>query len=47
LAGGLLRDRYGLQSVYWLSLIAALIATAAAYRVWRLQHPAGTEHLSH
>jgi len=47
LAGGLLSERFGLQSVYWLSLIAALIATAAAYRVWRLQHPAGTEHLSH
>jgi MFS transporter, PPP family, 3-phenylpropionic acid transporter len=47
LAGGLLSDRFGLQSVYWLSLIAALIATAAAYRVWRLQHPKGSEQLSH
>jgi PPP family 3-phenylpropionic acid transporter len=47
LAGGLLSDRFGLQSVYWLSLIAALIATAAAFRVWRLQHPTGSEQLSH
>jgi PPP family 3-phenylpropionic acid transporter len=39
LAGGLLSDRFGLQSVYWLSLIAALVATAAAYRVWRLRSP--------
>jgi PPP family 3-phenylpropionic acid transporter len=41
LAGGLLSDRMGLQSVYWASLITALMATAAAYRVWRLQHPEG------
>jgi PPP family 3-phenylpropionic acid transporter len=47
LAGGLLSDRFGLQSVYWLSLIAALIATAAAYRVWRLQHTADPAQLSH
>jgi PPP family 3-phenylpropionic acid transporter len=47
LAGGLLSDRFGLQSVYWLSLLAALIATAAAYRVWRLQHPAGSGLQAH
>jgi len=40
LAGGLLSERFGLQSVYWLSLITALMATYSAYRVWRLQHPA-------
>ena len=40
LTGGLLSDQFGLQSVYWVSLVTALIATVAAYRVWRLQHPA-------
>jgi len=47
LAGGLLSGRFGLQSVYWLSLLAALMATAAAYRVWRLQHPAGSGLQAH
>jgi len=42
LAGGLLSERFGLQSVYWLSLITALMATYSAYRVWRLQHPANS-----
>ena len=47
LAGGLLSDQLGLQSVYWVSLITALMATAAAYRVWRLQHPAGSTQQAH
>ena len=39
LLGGLMSDRWGLQSVYWVSMCTAAIATAAAYKVWRLQHP--------
>jgi PPP family 3-phenylpropionic acid transporter len=41
LAGGLLSDRFGLESVYWLSFGTATMATCAAYRVWRLRHPVG------
>jgi PPP family 3-phenylpropionic acid transporter len=40
LLGGLMSDRLGLQSVYWASMFAAAMATFAAYKVWRLQHPA-------
>ena len=47
LAGGLLSDRFGLQSVYWVSMMTALMATAAAYRVWRIQHPAGLTQQAH
>ena len=47
LAGGLLSDRFGLQSVYWISMMTALMATAAAYRVWRIQHPAGLTKQAH
>jgi PPP family 3-phenylpropionic acid transporter len=47
LAGGLLSDRFGLQSVYWISMMTALMATAAAYRVWRIQHPAGLTQQAH
>jgi PPP family 3-phenylpropionic acid transporter len=37
--GGLLSDRLGLQSVYWVSMATALIGTLASYKVWRLHHP--------
>jgi len=37
--GGLLSDRLGLQSVYWVSMVTALIGTLASYKVWRLHHP--------
>ena len=47
LAGGLLSDRFGLQSVYWVSMMTALMATAAAYRVWHIQHPAGLTQQAH
>ena len=40
LVGGLMSDRLGLQSVYWASMCTAAMATFAAYKVWRLQHPA-------
>lgn len=39
LAGGVMSDRFGLQSVYWVSTLTAAMATLAAYKVWRLQHP--------
>jgi MFS transporter, PPP family, 3-phenylpropionic acid transporter len=39
LLGGLLSERFGLASVYQASVWTSLIATGAAYRVWRLQHP--------
>jgi len=39
LVGGWMSDVWGLQSVYWASMGAAMLATWAAFRVWRLQHP--------
>ncbi|PUE19402.1 MFS transporter [Limnohabitans sp. WS1] len=39
LLGGLISERWGLQSVFALSSLTGVVATAAAYRVWRLQHP--------
>ena len=39
LVGGWMSDGWGLQSVYWASMGAAMLATWAAFRVWRLQHP--------
>lgn len=39
LAGGYLTSRWGLASVFWVTLIVAVLATAAALKVWRLQHP--------
>ena len=44
LLGGLISERWGLQSVFTVSVLTSVVATAAAYKVWRLQHPrsAGT-----
>jgi PPP family 3-phenylpropionic acid transporter len=39
LVGGLISERWGLQSVFVLSSLTGVVATAAAYKVWRLQHP--------
>jgi PPP family 3-phenylpropionic acid transporter len=39
LLGGLLSERWGLQSVFVASMVTSAVATAAAYKVWRLQHP--------
>jgi PPP family 3-phenylpropionic acid transporter len=39
LLGGVLSERWGLQSVFAASVLTSLVATAAAYKVWRLQHP--------
>jgi len=39
LLGGMLSDRYGLQSVYWASMVTSALATFAAYKVWRHHHP--------
>ena len=39
LAGGVISSKYGLSSVFWLSIATSLIATGCAFKVWRLQHP--------
>jgi PPP family 3-phenylpropionic acid transporter len=39
LLGGLISERWGLVSVFWVSVLTSGVATAAAYKVWRLQHP--------
>jgi PPP family 3-phenylpropionic acid transporter len=39
LLGGVISERWGLASVFWVSLVISLVATFTAYRVWRLQHP--------
>ena len=40
-AGGYLTTQWGLVSVFWVTLAIALAATAAAFKVWRLQHTNG------
>ena len=40
LLGGMLSERWGLQSVFAISVVTSVVATAAAWKVWRLQHPA-------
>jgi PPP family 3-phenylpropionic acid transporter len=42
LSGGLLSSAFGLASVYWACMLAALLALACAWRVWALQRPSGT-----
>ncbi len=37
--GGRITEWGGLSGVFWVTLGVALAATAAAYKVWRLQHP--------
>ena len=39
LLGGVLSERWGLQSVFGASVLTSVVATLAAYKVWRLQHP--------
>ena len=39
LLGGYLSTHFGLASVYWFSVITALIATVCAVKVWKRQHP--------
>ena len=39
LLGGVLSEHFGLQSVFAASVLTSLVATAAAWKVWRLQHP--------
>jgi PPP family 3-phenylpropionic acid transporter len=39
LLGGLISEHWGLQSVFVASVLTSGVATAAAYKVWRLQHP--------
>ena len=38
LFGGLLSARFGLASVFWVTLGTSLVATACAWQVWRLRH---------
>ena len=38
LFGGLLSARLGLVSVFWATLGTSVVATACAWRVWRLRH---------
>jgi MFS transporter, PPP family, 3-phenylpropionic acid transporter len=38
LLGGLISERWGLQSVFMVSMLTSALATAAAFKVWRLQH---------
>jgi PPP family 3-phenylpropionic acid transporter len=40
LAGGFLSEKYGLVSVFIATCATGLVATACAFKVWRLQHPA-------
>lgn len=39
LLGGVISERWGLQSVFVACMITSALATAAAFKVWRLQHP--------
>jgi PPP family 3-phenylpropionic acid transporter len=39
LLGGLISEHWGLQSVFVASALTSVVATAAAFKVWRLQHP--------
>jgi PPP family 3-phenylpropionic acid transporter len=38
LFGGVLSARFGLASVFWASLLSAVLATGCAWRVWRGGH---------
>ncbi|MES2422945.1 MAG: MFS transporter [Pseudomonadota bacterium] len=40
--GGLLSQQWGLQSVFWASLVVGLVATACAFRVWQLGRASAT-----
>jgi PPP family 3-phenylpropionic acid transporter len=42
LLGGVISERLGLQSVFVISGLTSVVATAAAYKVWRMQHPKGS-----
>ena len=39
LVGGVISEHWGLQSVFAASVLTSILATAAAFKVWRLQHP--------
>ena len=45
LLGGVISERWGLQSVFAVSVVTSLLATGAAWKVWRLQHPAKSRPL--
>ena len=39
LLGGVISERWGLASVFGVSIATSVVATAAALKVWRLHHP--------
>jgi PPP family 3-phenylpropionic acid transporter len=39
-AGGALANQFGLRAVFVAAVAISLVATACAFKVWRLQHPA-------
>jgi len=39
LVGGVISDRWGLASVFWVSVLTSALAVAASYKVWRHHHP--------
>jgi PPP family 3-phenylpropionic acid transporter len=39
LGGGVLSSRFGLDSVFQVALLSAVLATLSAWQVWRLRHP--------
>ena len=41
LLGGVISERWGLHSVFVASMVTSVVATAAAFKVWRLHHPQG------
>jgi len=42
LVGGVISDRWGLASVFWVSVLTSALAVAASYKVWRHHHPVVT-----
>jgi phosphate transport system permease protein len=39
--GGIMSERWGLASVFWVSACTSVLAAVASYKVWRHHHPAG------
>ncbi len=40
LLGGVISERWGLASVFWVSALTSALAVAASFKVWRHHHPA-------
>jgi PPP family 3-phenylpropionic acid transporter len=39
LLGGVISERWGLASVFWVSMLTSLLAVGATWKVWRHHHP--------